>query len=125
MNEKRLHERAAVNLAAIYTLLDSNEHINDVTVVNIGSKGMSFFSQTKLDIGVKIKITLALTSIDQILINAEIIWCAKEQPPETNPQQYRVGVEIIDPIDPEFDKLLDFWRNPAAAFNENRDESNP
>ena len=111
MNEKRIHERAAVNLAAIYTLLDSNKHINDVTVVNIGSGGLSFFSQTKLDTGARIKITLALTSIDQILINAKIIWCAKEQPPERNPQEYRVGVEIIDPIDPEFDKLLDFLKN--------------
>lgn len=124
MNEKRLHKRAIVNLAAIYTLLDSNEHINDVTVVNIGTTGMSFFCQTKLNIGARIKITLALTSIDQILINAKIIWCVKELHPERNPQQYRAGVKIIDPIDPAFDKLLDFWKNPETAFNETSNESN-
>ena len=104
MSDKRIYQRAPVELAASYGVPEA-EDITNATVVNISKGGFCFQSAEPMETQTDIMLQLEIGNNQTIKIPVRTVWVKKIEGTE----EYQVGVQITDASNPDFDKFLDYY----------------
>lgn len=105
MNEKRIYQRSAIELAASYGIPNEPQINREAKIRNISAGGFSFMSQEKLKVGKEIRLEVDLEQGEPLLIPVRVVWCNKDK--ETN--NYSIGVQIIESKGNDSEKFIEFY----------------
>lgn len=105
MNEKRIHQRSAIELAASYGIPNEPQINYEAKIRNISAGGFSFTSREKLKAGKEIDLAVDLEQDKPAFIPVRVVWCTKDEASD----KYSVGVQIIEGKGAEYEKFIEFY----------------
>lgn len=105
MIEKRNSARFSIRLPARYRILNSSGYSYEATVVNLGTEGICFLFQGKLEATAEIELQIQLDTHETVTLKARVVWLEslKER------RQSMAGVKIIDATQEDEEKFIKFY----------------
>lgn len=106
MKDKRVYQRAPVELAASFGILtDEDIGQESATILNISQGGFCIESDKILKVGTNIKLSVELDKKEHVAVGVRSVWNKKIG----DTGRYQIGLQIIDSKGPDFEKFLNFY----------------
>jgi hypothetical protein len=103
-NERRQFERSAIEKAASYGIPEESLMMNEARILDVSAGGFCIQSHTKLERKPRIQLVFEVENHEECVIFVKIRW----EKLDPNTGMYIYGVQITEPHQAEYNKLLAF-----------------
>ena len=104
-NNKRKHQRKSVEFNALYSIDNGKDDLYDASIANMSEAGLCLRTGKIAKRDDPLIIIITIENHQRVKVHAKVAWCQRADPPHP----HTLGVEIVDPVDNNFDLLLDMY----------------